>query len=375
MRDLRKRIAERAEQAESEELIAEAETAPVKKPKKKKRKKASISTHAIFVPLLTVWGAALAGLCVFVAPPSALAAFRAVPFVGGLPHLAKIGVAAVAGALLALFVALIWRKVAAKPAAKKAAAAKQIASEPMEDAVEPIDPVADLGVDSLDTPLSAEEAEALEALEDRSCEPASDPLVLFEDQICEAHGAQVPAEAAVHPETGNPVGEFAEPAAESHQEVAQLADQPREVDLAEFGAMPGRSGVWIEEQAPEAEPETQLAAEEDENRPLLAVKPDRDAPTALAKLRQVHPKDLSMVQMVERFAAALHDRQEAELNGAVSRKVSGSETALADALKALDMFSESGFHPAGEGANDELQSTTRELRDALSKLRTLSGAA
>ena len=120
------------------------------------------------------------------------------------------------------------------------------------------------------------------------------------------------------------------------------------------------------------------------------------APSALEKLRQIPTSELSLVQMVERFAGALHDHQNsARARGDLAQN--GRDAALAEALKALTLFTESGFDPAGhdigrgasghaagasghaagasglpEGAIDQ---TERELRQALAKLQSLRGAA
>ncbi|NQZ48402.1 MAG: hypothetical protein HRT63_12870, partial [Erythrobacter sp.] len=127
------------------------------------------------------------------------------------------------------------------------------------------------------------------------------------------------------------------------------------------------------------------------------------SPSALEKLRQIPTSELSLVQMVERFAGALHDHQNsARVRGDFAQN--GRDAALAEALKALTLFTESGFDPAGhdigrgaaghaagasshaagtsghaagasglpEGAIDH---TERELRQALAKLQSLRGAA
>jgi hypothetical protein len=114
----------------------------------------------------------------------------------------------------------------------------------------------------------------------------------------------------------------------------------------------------------------------------LATKQDNDAPdpalSAIAKLRSVPPGDLSLVQMIERFAAALHERQAAEQRNPGKSRSPGRDTALADALRALSVLSEAGYGSIagidGEEA-DHLHDTTRELREALGKLQCMSGAA
>lgn len=163
------------------------------------------------------------------------------------------------------------------------------------------------------------------------------------------------------------------------QEVAAtVTDKPRELDLSEFAQIPGRNAVWVEETA-----ET----------PLLAAKPVRDpapkAPpqSAIEKLRQTPPEDLSLVEMVERFAGALHQRQQAD-HARFPKAGPSRDAALAEALKALTLFTERGFdqgqdqneaQPAVDANPDseagQLGQTERELREALVKLQTLRGAA
>jgi hypothetical protein len=109
--------------------------------------------------------------------------------------------------------------------------------------------------------------------------------------------------------------------------------------------------------------------------PFLAAAACPDA-SALDRLRKVPPQDLSLVQMVERFAAALHEFQQRE-SAQPQAQGQNRDQALAEALRALTMFTEHGFaaNAPAKQSGDELQDTTRELRDALAKLQTLRGAA
>ena len=155
-------------------------------------------------------------------------------------------------------------------------------------------------------------------------------------------------------------------------------------------------GAWVE-----SDPLTGHASETpppfDLDQPLAATKPEaveplsqrhaaaapanellalaRRAPegSALETLRGKRPEDLSLVQMVERFAAALHERQ------AKAHKESAGErdAALAEGLRALALLAgEKRKAPEPKGAEFHANNTTQaELRDALEKLRDLSGAA
>ena len=120
-------------------------------------------------------------------------------------------------------------------------------------------------------------------------------------------------------------------------------------------------------------------------------KPRSSAPAsldALEKLRQIPTSELSLVQMVERFAGALHEHQ--NTGGArVEIAHHGRDAALVEALKALTLFTESGFDRASgdqlrdplsgagapEPASARANETEEDLRRALVKLQSLRGAA
>ena len=162
-----------------------------------------------------------------------------------------------------------------------------------------------------------------------------------------------------------------------------LIVEPAGLTLEEFGAMPGRNAVWVEDPVVAEEPhalvEMQPALEEVLDNPAAIAPFAENAapelrPSALDKLRQIPPGDLSLVQMVERFAGALHERQAADLRSPER------DAALAEALRALDMLSEEGFGshpsiPATIGDANSLHGTMREMRDALARLQELRGAA
>ncbi len=159
-------------------------------------------------------------------------------------------------------------------------------------------------------------------------------------------------------------------------EAETLAEKPVALDLGEFAELPGRNAVWVEE---EAVPAPIAAATPPKPRAVPSVSPSG----ALNKLRQTPTEDLSLVQMVERFAGALHEHQQAE-RSRLPKNAVGRDAALADALKALTLFTERGFdQPIPTAANggdetaqeSELGQTERELRDALVKLQNLRGAA
>lgn len=376
----------------------------------------SIRNHKIFVPMLTAWGATLLGLCVLVLPDVLIARMAVLAGLVSLGMLAKFifaAVGAVLGGGLAFVVA----------AALRDGARAQIESAPVVSAVKsrrihPINPATDLGTESLDAPieempytLEGEEAEpeaepaqpaakrqptlgelsarGYEIEEPRDLSEADGPEPSFtrshfksaliescEGASCEAAPADTPDPA---PEKVQPVSitsvtpgvkapqPLGRPGSNGAWSLTQFTppsskakpaapERPRELDLAEFAELPGRNAVWVEE-------------------PASAPKPRPVPASALEKLRQTPPEELSLVEMVERFAGALHEHQQKE-QSRLPRSGPARDAALAEALKALTLFTERGFDHRGENSEaSDLSQTERELRAALVKLQTLRGAA
>jgi hypothetical protein len=161
----------------------------------------------------------------------------------------------------------------------------------------PIDPAEDLGLESLDAPLSADFFARSNAwLPDQ---PADEMLA----QEAAAELAAVRAEAGAK------------------------TPPPRELDLAEFAILPGRNAVWVEDPAPNS-----------------AADPAGAVPAALAKLRAVPPADLSLCQMVERLAAALQEYQAGQHGPtAASQAAAQREAVLQEALAALSSITRTGL--------------------------------
>ena len=429
MQALRQRFAKIRSSAQdpqdaSEEVAREASAdKTASRAKRRGRRKPSIANHRLFVPLIAIWGAALGALSVLVLPASSILQSAA--------NVGLSGLGSKAGFVLAALAALVIGAIAAIAAiAYKRRFSAVGQSGPLAGFVtrhiQPIDPATDLGSDYLDAPLDtaatpAETEESDDTLSD------DDLLVLGEDQICEA-AEDIEASIETVAARGPTLGELsqrgydadpadlqsanedsAEPAlrftrrdyqaamertCEAIAETSPPKDtetKPRALDLAQFAETPGRNGVWVEEpdagvaedtaaetvdEAPETEPEP--AAEERRAPTPLAARIAPSAPTALEKLRQAPVQELSLVHMVERFAAALHDHQDAEHKRPGSTQSPRSDAALAEALKALTLFTGDGFDadPQMSGKNaDALRDTTRELRDALAKLQDLRGAA
>jgi hypothetical protein len=107
-----------------------------------------------------------------------------------------------------------------------------------------------------------------------------------------------------------------------------------------------------------------------ELRPAAPPSPPEPGTAALARLRAVPPSELSLAEMVERFAAALQEHRDTPparaLGGA---DLAAREAALAEALKALTALS--GGVPADSPAGER----DAPLRAALAQLQTRRGAA
>lgn len=384
----------------------------------------SITLHPTFVPMLSIWGAALLGLSVLVLPEiliARMAVLSGLASTGGVAKFIFAGIAALLGSALAFVVA----------AAVREGARRRIETAPVVSAVKsrrihPINPVTDLGSESLDAPIEdmpytlddeaefgpglREKAEAkpetnpkptlgelaargYEIEEPHDMSEADGPEPSFtrshfksaliescEGASCEAAPVDAPAPATekVQPVSIKPVANgintpkpLGRPGSNGAWSLTQFTPpsskakpveptRPRELDLAEFAELPGRNAVWVEDQQQET---------------ATAPKPRAVPASALEKLRQTPPEDLSLVEMVERFAAALHEHQNSE-HRRLPRSGPSRDAALAEALKALTLFTERGFDQRGmtSEAND-LSETERELRAALVKLQTLRGAA
>ncbi len=369
----------------------------------------SIATHRLFVPILTIWGTAFLGLAIIVLPTSAIdrmTTLSGLGVLGGMAKFAFASIAALFGGGLGFVISAAFRDRTIKED-EKVSIVSAIASR----RVQPIDPVIELGSESLDAPIesipftaeedgvfeelyaemtdsdadsetdeareggtseaasaekSAEEAEPAEAvaetkISDATYAPANIPIPALGDGTKQPIGS--PASngswslTQFTPESGT------ESKPEANNEVQ--SEKPIALDLGEFAEMPGRNAVWVEEQS------TQAPVSKQQPRPV-------PAESALEKLRQTPTEELSIVQMVERFAGALHNHQQAE-RARQPKNTVGRDAALAEALKALTLFTERGFDKAPPHGVDvevsNLGQTERELREALVKLQTLRGAA
>lgn len=273
--------------------------------------------HPAFAPMLGVWGALLGGLAVLVLPPALLTGLTADTLFAAWPGLVQPLLAVCAAALMGGAILVIAAGLSRRA---RGASLFPAAAEPEPDDLYPIDPARDLGIGSLDDPVET-----------------------------------MPFATAARRDTGAGVADASRPD----------GGEPRELDLAEFAELSGRSAVWVEEPAaPPAEENAPAPT------PVARLHPASTAidasAAALARLRAVPPSELSLAEMVERFAGAMHEHRHTSARKALTpQDLAAREAALAEALKALAALSPDG----SAGAADD------PLRAALTRLQGLRGAA
>jgi hypothetical protein len=304
-----------------------------------RRSRPTVRAHALFVPILAIWGALLGGLVTLVLPAGAVLAAAANIGLGALDEMSRFILAGVAALVIGSVMLVIGRLLASKADPRKDMPA--IASMVVRQ-VRTIDPASELGSDSFDAPVETIPFAAAEAQREPVAKlaPEPEPVAL----------AEVPAPAPA---------------------------SPQELDLAQFAALAGRNAVWIEEPvaaavaslvvpepapAPAPVPAPVPAPASEPATIMRRAQPRPPIPSAIERLRAVPPSELSLVQMVERFAAALHEHQSTP---AGSTGLAARDAALAEALKALAMLSR----------DSEAQTQSEMVRAALGRLQELRGAA
>lgn len=291
-----------------------------RKADRSKKRRSPLAAHRWFAPILGIWGAALGGLTTLVLPQSMVFPAALALGLGALGGFAPFGLAGMAALILGATMLMLARLIARK--AVPPVDTPSLATMAMR-YVRTIDPVTELGSGSLDEPVKTEPFASLR--------PQAEPV----------------AAAAPHD-----------------------LPPPRALDLGEFAALAGRNGVWVNESMPgaaEAEQVTQpdpevfpAPVDEAQPAPLRTV-----SPSAIERLRAVPPSELSLVQMVERFAAAMHEHQATAPSKGDRADLAGRDAALAEALKALAALS--------QGARADTHS--EPLRAAIGRLQELRGAA
>jgi len=304
-----------------------------------RRSRPTVRAHALFVPILAIWGALLGGLVTLVLPAGAVLAAAANIGLGALDEMSRFILAGVAALVIGSVMLVIGRLLASKADPRKDMPA--IASMVVRQ-VRTIDPASELGSDSFDAPV--------ETIPFAAAEPQREPVAKLAPEPEPVALAEVPAPAPA---------------------------SPQELDLAQFAALAGRNAVWIEEPvaaavaslvvpepapAPAPVPAPVPAPASEPATIMRRTQPRPPIPSAIERLRAVPPSELSLVQMVERFAAALHEHQSTP---AGSTGLAARDAALAEALKALAMLSR----------DSEAQTQSEMVRAALGRLQELRGAA
>jgi len=377
--------------------------------RRRRGRTAALAAHRAFAPLLGTWGAALFGLAVLVLPATATARFAllaGLAALGGAAHYLIAALAALAGGAFAFGIAR-----AASLRVRRAAADSAFfpATRPR-----PIRPAEELGSESLDAPLEKmplgmkvadwlgrnvaegevpQDGEAQDAAAPEGPSAEEHAAAAMRRRLArvrgEAQAARAPAEDhAAQEDDAEDAAPAAEPAeaevetpadAETNAET-QAPETVPELDLARFAQLSGRNAVWVEGPLPEsifsgeAQDDAEPAPEKPQERP-------RFGSAAIEHLRATPAKDLSLVQMVERLAAALHEREAAEqargsgdaASGNDPRRNAARDAALAEAIRVLGVLA--GGDNAAEEGEASGDPATRELAAALTRLHDMRGAA
>lgn len=292
---------------------------------RKAAKRIPLAAHRAYAPLLGLWGALLGGLVVLVLPASLVETSLSRTLISTWDINPQPYLALVAAILLGvpMFAIGAYRHGRTRRQKQVLSAMKKATRQ-----VTPINPVRDLGSQRLDDPIEA--------------------MPFTTEAWRDADLVELPCEAAAAPAAAS------EPVAETMAEPAEETAPP-ELDLAQFAELPGRNAVWVEEAAcepaPEPEPEPEPVAPaplvdpvaDIRTRRLRAVASIPPAPggAALARLRETPASELSLAEMVERFAAALQEHRETPPHlRPGGPDLAAREAALAEALKALAALSE-----------------------------------
>ncbi len=362
------------------------------KPRRRQRRSAlGIANHRVFVPVLAGWGAALGGLSVAILPGSLIASIMMATGLAALGGFARpalaVSVACVCGLAAFLAARAVRRIVTDQPS-------EHILSKVAARKVHPIDPASELGSESLDAPLGESLAEADAATHEDGEDPShnwaahwplDEPFELDADHAISGEGEvqEAPALApALDPAE-------AEPSVADHG-ADDAADQPAPLQPGSLQ----RDKVWVIGSEAEVALPQEPAEEPAHESGTLANRHAAAPASGIERLRQARTEDLSLVELVERFAAALHDHQQharrreaADHTTAecASTEAPARDAALAEALKALAQFTQDdapGGQSTGQSAGHSggqsigrVGETERALRNALARLQDMRGAA
>lgn len=327
--------------------------------KPRRRNSKPLAAHPLFVPTLVLWGAALAGLSVFVLPASVIAQLvpsHVLSMLGNHAWIVLPLIAAIIGASALYLIASVI--------SRAATGSRSAADDEPAQTVRAIDPGAELGSDSLDAPL--DEFDFIDT--DTPVDDADNADFADFDDFDSGDPDWVENLGAA---AASPAGHSPEPP--PRWDVPPVVDMPAEASDPE----------WPEDDADWQDEELDLAAfaEAEPTPPPPAPSGIRAKPqSAVEKLRAVPPQELSLVEMVERLALALQEHKASGHGKAAPDAGARRDAALADALKALSQFTPDGFEshsaPASPAlAQAQADRSEAEMREALAKLQRLRGAA
>ncbi|MFM7404271.1 MAG: hypothetical protein ACKO1N_09340 [Erythrobacter sp.] len=294
----------------------------------------AITAHRAFAPLLGLWGALLGGGMVMALPTAIFKRMIAGTLLANWSTVIHLLVGLVAAVLLGVVlfvVGLVWHKRARGASAE----AKPVVAKAPE--MRPIDPARDLGSGSLDEPIETMPF-ATPAWRDFATEPEP----------------EIATQPETKPQPESKPERYAAPVA-----VIDTAPAPRELDLAQFAQLPGRNAVWVEGPLPPASPEPARAIRKPDLRAVDA--PVVPGTAALDRLRAVPLSELSLAEMVERFAGGLSEYRAATPARALSAaELAARDAALAEALKALSSLR--GDAPTRGALTDQDEPVARRSR-------------
>ncbi len=318
-----------------------------------KRPSGTLVVNKAFAPILGLWGALLGGLVIMVLPPMLITDATQGTLIATFDMPTQ---ATIAGCIAVVLGTVLFLAAGAKSAEARRRRTPSSIVGAVSRRVRPIDPARDLGSKSLDDPIETM--------------PFATPAWRDADV-----SAPAPAPVAKRNAEPEPMPEPVATPAVAEESV------PLALDLAQFAELPGRNAVWVEEPAAPAPVRAPVAVA------VAAPAPEHVAPVAelrrpaprlpqpgtaaLARLRALPTSELSLVEMVERFAGALHEhRENAPARALNAEEIAARGTALSEALKALAALSGDFANraPADDHAHEP-------LRAALSQLQPRRGAA
>lgn len=293
---------------------------------------ASLVAHRAFAPLLGMWAAVLGGLVVIVLPSHFVRHALGGALISGWEGQPQLFLAGMAAAILGVPTFVIAAAIHRR--ARRRSDAPLIDEHAVRQ-ITLIDPKSDLGTGSLDDPL-----DGVPFGTTPGGEGDLDVTLITSDVA--PHTVPKPEDAPA----------------------------PRELDLAEFAALPSRNAVWIEEPVGDSLATEQINPPRGSCHSAGAAPPPPSGTTALARLRAMPPSELSLVEMVERLAGALHEyRANPPAQPLGSTDLAEREAALTEAMRALIALS--GERSAEAQASDR----DEPLRAALARFGARTGAA